>query len=199
MDKLRQTLVPIDAILLLGGDLERETLTAELAAGFSKDFSGTGMALEDRVLRALADPCIPIFISSGHGHVEEIFISKGVDPDRIRLDTRATDTVTNYTTMVPNLRRAGFRHIAVITSDYHRQRSDQIAWRVFAAFGMLYTLCGLPSNAEFGKNSPESYVRRWRDVIRIWLWLLCGIELSFLGRFIHPERFWHRAVSAFQK
>lgn len=197
MAETDQGLVPVDAILLLGGDAERERLAANLAAGNTRGFRESSIGISELTIEILAQPCIPIFISSGHGNVREIFISAGVDAKRIRIDTRATDTVTNYTTMVPPLRAAGYHHIAVVTSDYHSRRAALIARHIFRALEMQYTLCTLPSSSECGLDISETELRCWRDFIRIWLWIVCGFELSCLGRIMHPERFWHRPMSAF--
>lgn len=188
----------IDAILLLGGDPQRERLAAEVAAGNLDALNYCRTVSNMSGLQALVNSRVPIFISSGHGDVGEVFLSTGVDAQRVRIDTRATDTVTNFTTMVPNMKKAGYRHVAVVTSDYHVQRADCIAREVFGALGMAYKLCSLPSSTEISQHMQESRLRVWRDRIRIRLWLLCGIELGFLGRLTHPERFWHKPVSAFR-
>eukprot|EP00884_Botryococcus_braunii_P006603 jgi/Botrbrau1/15944/Bobra.0260s0005.1 len=193
-----QASAPVDAILLLGGDAEREFLTAELAAGNFRELPEISAGLSDPVVEVLVNPRIPIFISSGHGNVGQVFISAGVDAKRIHLDTRATDTVTNYTTLVPPLIAAGYRHVAVVTSDYHVQRADLIARHIFRALRMQYTMCSLPSTNKFGQDFGETKLRMWRDLIRTWLWLYCGLDVSFLGRIIHPERFRHRPVNAFE-
>lgn len=187
----------IDAILLLGGDSQRERLTAEVAAGNIEASSYCRALSDNSALEALADSRVPIFISSGHGNVGEVFLSAGVNGHRARVDTRATDTVSNFTTMAPGLKEAGYQHIAVVTSDYHVHRAECIAREVFRALGMAYTMCSLPSSTATSQQMQESTLRAWRDRFRIRLWLLCGVDLGFLGRLSHPERFWHRPVSAF--
>jgi uncharacterized SAM-binding protein YcdF (DUF218 family) len=210
------TALDIDAILVLGGDEERERVTAELAAGCKPSRVSAGVPSErhrmagcaftssaKRILRTisryqyvLSDQRVPMYISSGHGNVGEVFAAEGVPPCRVKIDTRATDTVTNFTTMLPGLNQRDLRHILVVTSDYHMGRAGPVAQLALEGCGLACSLCSLPSTCRTGASA-ESAARKWRDVVRIKLWLLTGLELSFLGRLTHPERFWHVPVSAF--
>ncbi len=96
------------AILMLGGDPNREVFTAQ----FAQDY-----------------PDLPIWISSGISDIRAhiVFRNANISAHRLHLDRRATDTVTNFTTLVGDLNTAGVRHLYLITSDYHMARARAIA------------------------------------------------------------------------
>ncbi|GAX39163.1 hypothetical protein NIES4075_01140 [Tolypothrix sp. NIES-4075] len=56
-----------------------------------------------------------------------IFHSFGVPNQRLHLDGRATDTVTNFTSLVEDFVSQKLQHIYLITSDYHMKRARAIA------------------------------------------------------------------------
>ena len=80
------------AILTLGGGHQREVFTAEFA---------------------IAHPKMPIWVSTGTKEVRarEIFHQAGINNRRIYLDRRATDTVTNFTTLVADFKKQRIQHI----------------------------------------------------------------------------------------
>ena len=139
------------AILTLGGDHNREAFTAQFAQ---------------------AHPDMPIWVSSGipDPQAHAIFKAAHISPSRYHLDRRATDTVTNFTTLVNDLASAGILHLYLITSDYHMARAGAIATLVLGSRGIAFTPVSIPTpNA-----MPESPLRILRDTGRSILWLTTG-------------------------
>ena len=137
-------------VLVLGGAHNREPTAAKLAAKY---------------------PQLEVWVSSGllPPQANEIFLTQNVSLTRVNLDYRATDTVTNFTTLVNKLQANDIRHIYLVTSDFHMQRSKAIAFWVLGSRGIAYTPVVVPSN-----QPPEPHHKIWRDVGRSLLWILTG-------------------------
>ncbi len=138
------------AILVLGGGRDREPIAAQLAA---------------------RQPNLQIWISNGvsPSQANKIFLAEDVSLNRLNLDYKATDTVTNFTTLVTVLKTQGIQHVYLVTSDFHMRRSKAIAFWVLGSHGIAYTPVPV-----FSKQSSEPLHKIWRDVVRSWLWLLTG-------------------------
>ena len=138
------------AILVLGGSTQREKFAAQFAR---------------------QHPDIPIWISSGSpkGYAERVFAKAGVDQSRLHLDYRAVDTVTNFTTLVDELRTRSIKSIYLITSDYHMRRACVIGEIVLGSRGIDFKPVSAPS-----ERSPEPIEKAIRDGARAWLWLTTG-------------------------
>lgn len=138
------------AILTLGGRPARETFTAEFAR---------------------LHPELKVWVSSGllPQHSRPIFRDQGISDDRVNLDYRALDTVTNFTTLVKDLERQNIHHIYLITSDYHMTRAEAIATIVLGSHGIAFTTISVPSG-----KPPESHLHVARDVARSVVWLFTG-------------------------
>ncbi len=142
------------AILMLGGGGDREEFTAY----FAKDY-----------------PDLDVWISSGKDPtaVRAIFAaakSSVYSPQgggRLRLDYSASDTVTNFTTLVAPLQQQHIRHVFLITSEYHMPRARTIATFVFGSQGIAVTPIASPSN-----EPQESVWRTVRDAGRSILWIV---------------------------
>ncbi|MFW6358680.1 MAG: YdcF family protein [Chroococcales cyanobacterium] len=137
-----------EAILMLGGDFSRERFTGE----FSQQH-----------------PDLPIWVSGTYPRGREILGGYKIDPILLHYDDRATDTVTNFTTMVDVLKKNNISHVYLITSDYHMPRSTAIGTVVFGSRGITFTRVPVPSNQE-----PEETLRIARDVGRSVIWLVTG-------------------------
>lgn len=139
-----------EAILVLGGSDDREPAAAQLAA---------------------QKPDLEVWVSSGLGPTQanQVFSAQNVILTRVNLDYNATDTVTNFTTLVAKLQSHNIRHIYLVTSDFHMQRSKAIAFWVLGSRGIAYTPVIVPSN-----RAPEPFHKTWRDVGRSLLWLITG-------------------------
>jgi uncharacterized SAM-binding protein YcdF (DUF218 family) len=91
-------------ILVLGGDKDRELAAAYLAR---KDG-------------------LPVVVSGGSNpeYAHWIFEERqGLPRERVQLDYRASDTLSNFTSLVDDLRRARVRHALLVTSTDHMDRA----------------------------------------------------------------------------
>ncbi|MEA5619741.1 YdcF family protein [Cronbergia sp. UHCC 0137] len=138
------------AILTLGGDPNREKFTAQFAQ---------------------QHPHLDIWVSSGISPelANTIFQTAGVSKSRLHLDYRAVDTVTNFTTLVDDLKQHQIQHIYLITSEYHLPRAKTIATIVLGSQGITFTPISIPS-----QQPKESTMRIVRDSARAVLWIISG-------------------------
>ncbi|AFZ27947.1 hypothetical protein Cylst_5972 [Cylindrospermum stagnale PCC 7417] len=138
------------AILTLGGGSDREEFTAEFAKKY---------------------PCLGIWVSSGSVPtvVRDIFQAANISSDRFRLDYRAVDTVTNFTTLVPDFQQRRIQHVYLITSNFHMPRAKAIATIVLGSQGITFTPVSVPSS-----YPKESILRILRDSGRSLLWVFTG-------------------------
>jgi uncharacterized SAM-binding protein YcdF (DUF218 family) len=146
------------AIFTLGGRPAREAFTAEFAQSY---------------------PNLPIWISSGmnSAKAQPFFTAAGIDLNRVNFDFQATDTVTNFTTLVDEFNRRHIRHVYLITSDFHMVRARAIAAIVFGSRRIITTPVVVPS-----RTTPESKIHVLRDIVRSVVWLLTqqtGAHLRF--------------------
>lgn len=138
------------AILMLGGRPARENFTTEFAA---------------------LHPDLKIWVSSGMrpNEARSLFQASGIPETHLHLDYRAVDTVTNFTTLVNDLKQQNIQHVYLITSDYHMPRAKAIATIVLGSHGITFTPIRVPSYIP-----SESTFRIARDVGRSVLWLITG-------------------------
>lgn len=141
------------AILVLGGEPIRERFAAQFA-------------LQHRDL--------PIFVSSGspEEYARYVFEQAGVSPQRLTLDYRATDTVTNFTTMLDTLSDRQIKSVYVLTSDFHMPRAQMIGSIILGSRGITMHPIAIPSD-----HASESAFKTLRDGVRSVLWLVTGSPL----------------------
>jgi uncharacterized SAM-binding protein YcdF (DUF218 family) len=146
----RNYFIPAKALIVLGGHEERERFAAQLAYQY---------------------PDLPIWVSSGSpkDYAERIFTNAGIDKDRLHLDYRASDTVTNFTTLVDELQTKNIDSVYLITSENHMLRARIIGEIVFGSRGILLKPIAVPS-----QNPPEPLEKCLRDGARSILWLTTG-------------------------
>ncbi|MEL6228390.1 MAG: YdcF family protein [Cyanobacteria bacterium J06627_3] len=144
--------------LVLGGDAKRE----EFAAQFATE-----------------NPDMDVWISSGANpeYSTWVFQESQVSLERLHLDYRAVDTVTNFTTLVDDFDRLGIESVYLITSDYHMRRANTIAAIVLGSRGIHYK--SLPVASE---RPPEPLLRSLRDGGRSILWVFTGKTGSELAQ-----------------
>ncbi|MGD1948843.1 MAG: YdcF family protein [Leptolyngbyaceae cyanobacterium] len=144
--------------LVLGGDAKRE----EFAAQFATEH-----------------PDLDVWISSGANpeYSTWVFQESQVPLERLHLDYRAVDTVTNFTTLVDDFERLGIESVYLITSDYHMRRANTIAAIVLGSRGIHYK--PLPVASE---RPPEPWLRSLRDGGRSILWVFTGKTGSELAQ-----------------
>jgi len=141
------------AILTLGGGNNREQFTAQFAQQF---------------------PHLDIWVSSGVNppQARPLFQAAGVKNDRLHLDYRATDTVTNFTTLVADFKQKRIQHLYLLTSSFHMPRAKAIATLILGSQGIAFTPITIP---ELGKDQhEESLTRILRDCGRSLLWITTG-------------------------
>jgi uncharacterized SAM-binding protein YcdF (DUF218 family) len=138
------------ALLVLGGAIEREVFAAKFA---------------------LNHPELPIWVSSGSNpeFAQWVFSEAGIESDRVHLDYRAVDTVTNFTTLVDELKAQGIESVYLITSDDHMRRAQIIGEIVLGSRGISFKPVAVPSG-----RTPEPMEKALRDGARAILWLTTG-------------------------
>lgn len=138
------------AILTLGGGLVREEFTAQFAKHY---------------------PSLEIWVSSGTVSkiARPIFQSAGIPDQRVHLDYRAIDTVTNFTSLVADFKSRNIQHLFLITSDFHMKRAKAIATIVLGSHGIAFTPVSVPSD-----KPVETKLHILRDVGRSVFWLVTG-------------------------
>jgi uncharacterized SAM-binding protein YcdF (DUF218 family) len=148
--QLRSVMTKPQAVLVLGGEAERERYAAEFA---------------------VTHPNLPVWISSGapREYSEWVFSEAGVDLDRLKLDYRAVDTLTNFTTLVDDLKAQGVTKVYLITSDYHMRRSRMIGEIVLGSRGIDFQPVAIPS-----QEPEESLSKAVRDGGRSLVWVTTG-------------------------
>ncbi|WP_324616332.1 YdcF family protein [Lusitaniella coriacea] len=172
------------AILMLGGNFDREVFTAEFARQHltvrqRADGRGQkGQNYTDRESEKLGsweevseeqDLALDIWVSSGLERQKAIaiFQNAGIPNHRLHLDYRAVDTVTNFSTLVPDFKRRNIRHVYLLTSDFHLPRANAIASIILGSQGITFTSIAIPSG-----DPPESKWRIARDMARSLLWVV---------------------------
>ena len=140
------------AIFVLGGDDDRMRFAAE----FWRSHKDLAIWVSD--------------YQSMLEHDRQIFQKFDIPEQQLRLDGRATDTVTNFTTLAEDFTDQKLQHIYLITSDYHLARVRAIATIVLGSQGIVVTPLAVPSSG----NKSESLLRVLRDCGRSILWLFSG-------------------------
>lgn len=165
--QLSKQLRPPEAIFVLGGDEQRERFAAQLAA---------------------KKPNLPVWVSSGspQGYAQRIFAKAGIEQERLHLDYQARDTVTNFTTLVDELKSQGIDSVYLVTSDSHMNRARLIGEIVFGSRGIAIKPLAVPS-----PSPPESTPKCLRDGARAVLWLVTGRT----GETLFPARAAREAVN----
>jgi uncharacterized SAM-binding protein YcdF (DUF218 family) len=140
------------AILVLGGSPTREKFAAQFA---------------------LQHPQLPIFVSSGspEEYAEYVFDQAGVKRDRIHLDYRAVDTVTNFTVMVTELQQRKITDVYVLTSEFHMPRALVIGKIILGSRGIEMHPISIPSSIK-----SENPAKSLRDGFRSVVWLVTGSQ-----------------------
>jgi uncharacterized SAM-binding protein YcdF (DUF218 family) len=146
---------PPQMILVLGGDKDREIVAADLA----------------RRRR------LPVVVSGGTNpeYAHWLFQERARLPERqVRLDYRARDTLSNFTSLVDDLRRARIRHALLVTSSDHMDRALLVGRIVAGSRGIHLT----PVPVSCGDLcAAEGRRRVWGDGARAAVWVLSGRDV----------------------
>jgi len=146
---------PPQMILVLGGDVDREKAAARLARRDG----------------------LPVVVSGGTNpeYAHWLFEQReGLPPHQVHLDYRASDTVSNFTTLVDDLRQAHIRHALLVTSSDHMERALLVGRIVAGSRGIYLTPVAVPCG---DRCRPEGRRKVWGDGARALVWLLCGRDL----------------------
>lgn len=138
------------AFFTLGGEPAREQFTAELAQWY---------------------PSLEIWVSSPPvpEKTRKTFQAVGIPIKKLHIDTRAVDTVTNFTSLVGDFKKRQLQHLYLITSDFHMPRAKAIATLVFGSRGIAFTPLSVPSD-----RPKENILHVLRDISRSLLWIVTG-------------------------
>lgn len=138
------------AFFTLGGEPAREEFTAELAQWY---------------------PSLEIWVSSPPvpEKTRKTFQAVDIPKTQLHIDTRAVDTVTNFTSLVADFKKRRLQHLYLITSDFHMPRAKAIATLVFGSRGIAFTPLSVPS-----ERPKETTLHIIRDVLRSLLWIFTG-------------------------
>jgi uncharacterized SAM-binding protein YcdF (DUF218 family) len=148
--ELENTWVEPQAIFVLGGETGRE----KFAAQFAREH-----------------PNLPVWISGGapKGYTNRVFAKAGLNKQNLHLDYQASDTVTNFTTLVDRFESQGVDCVYLVTSDDHMQRARVIGEIVFGSRGIRVKPITFESHRE---SEPTRKIVR--DGVRSLLWWATG-------------------------
>ncbi len=152
--EIENTSIEPQVIFVLGGEVGREKFAAQFAQ---------------------KHPHLPIWISGGapQGYTKRVFTKAGVATKNLHLDYQATDTVSNFTTLVEQFESEGIHSVYLVTSDDHIQRARLIGEIVFGSRGIKV------KPITFVSGRPAEPIRKTvRDTIRALLWLGTGYSGS---------------------
>ena len=143
-------------ILVLGGDVAREREAAALAARQG----------------------LPVVVSGGSNpeYAHWLFEQRqGLPPHQVQLDYRARDTLSNFTSLVDDLRQARIRHALLVTSSDHMGRALLVGRIVAGSRGIHLT--PVPVSCA-DRCQPEGRRKVWGDGLRAAVWVLSGRDLK---------------------
>ncbi len=158
--------LPAQAIVVLGGEVNRENFAARMAQQY---------------------PDLPVWVSSGTNpeYAEWVFLEQGgIERDRLHLDYRAVDTVTNFTTLVGDLEASGIHKIYLVTSRSHMRRARIIGEIVLGSRGIVMAPVTVPS-----EMAQEPLKKSIRDGVRAFLWLVTGYTGADLRDILRTNHF----------
>lgn len=162
---------PAQVILVLGGDVDREQHAAALARQRG----------------------LPVVVSGGSNpeYAQWLFEQhQGLPSQQVQLDYRATDTLSNFTSLVDDLRQARVRHALLVTSSDHMDRALLVGRIVAGSRGIHLT----PEPVDCAEQClPERRRKVWGDGLRAALWVVSGRDLRhWAAERLAPERWTER-------
>jgi uncharacterized SAM-binding protein YcdF (DUF218 family) len=147
---LENSWIEPQAIFVLGGETGREKFAAQFAQ---------------------EHPTLPVWISGGapKKYTKRVFAKAGMGSQNLHLDYQASDTVTNFTTLVDRFESQGIKSVYLVTSDDHMQRARLIGEIVFGSRGIKVKPVTFVSH-----RAAEPKAKTLRDGFRSLLWLATG-------------------------
>ncbi|MCT0206339.1 YdcF family protein [Synechococcus sp. CS-1332] len=146
---------PPQMILVLGGDADREAAAARLARTDG----------------------LPVVVTGGTNpeYAHWLFQQKeGLPSRQVQLDYRARDTVSNFTSLVDDLRKSRIRHALLVTSTDHMERALLVGRIVAGSRGIHLTPVPVPCG---DLCVVEGRRRLWGDGARAALWVISGRDI----------------------
>jgi len=146
---------PPQMILMLGRNADREAAAARLARSDG----------------------LPVVVTGGTNpeYAQWLFQQKeGLPSRQVHLDYRARDTVSNFTSLVDDLRQARIRHALLVTSTDHMQRALLVGRIVAGSRGIHLTPVPVPCG---DLCVVEGRRRLWGDGARAALWVISGQDI----------------------
>lgn len=145
---------PPQLVLVLGGDVDRERMGARLARQLD----------------------LPLLVSGGSNpdYAEWMLGEERFNPDRVILDYRARDTLSNFTSVVDELQADGVRHVLLVTSEDHLPRSMAVGQVVAGSRGIQLTGVRVACRNECAQ---EGLLKHWTDWVRAVAWVMTGRDL----------------------
>jgi uncharacterized SAM-binding protein YcdF (DUF218 family) len=150
---------PVDAVLVLGGSVQREIRAARLANRY---------------------PDIPILIAHGSDDpcILSVFQEEGARLEKVWLEKCSESTFDNFFFSIPILRRWKVHKIKLVTSGTHVQRAKLMGKILLGTQGIAVEMDTVKEKGVPGNR--ESKLKTTLDVTRSIMW-------SFFSQFIHPS------------
>ncbi len=159
-------------ILVLGGDVDREHVGVRLASNLK----------------------LPLVVSGGSNPEHAIWLinNAGISPDLVKLDYRAHDTLSNFTSLVDELVVKGVNHTLLVTSEDHLKRAMTVGWIVAGSRGIHLTGISVPCKPLCEEEHVNKYLF---DLARSITWVLTGKDLRTWAKKQWPKAFADFSVS----
>ena len=141
-------------VMVLGGDVDREKVGARLASQLNLPLLGSGGSTPE--------------------YAEWLLEQERLEPEQVRLDYRAKDTLSNFTSVVDELQQQGVRHVLLVTSEDHLPRSMAVGQVVAGSRGIHLT--GVPVACR-PDCAPEGQLKQISDWVRALMWVVTGRDL----------------------
>jgi uncharacterized SAM-binding protein YcdF (DUF218 family) len=97
-----------------------------------------------------------------------------LNPERVTLDYRARDTLSNFTSVVDELRSEGIQHVLLVTSEDHLARSMAVGQVVAGSRGIQLTGVPVACAPDCGE---EGRLKQISDWLRAMAWVITGRDL----------------------
>lgn len=111
---------------------------------------------------------------SNREYAEWMLNEERFNPDRATLDYRARDTLSNFTSVVDELKADGVRHVLLVTSEDHLPRSMAVGQVVAGSRGIQLT--GIPVACR-EDCTQEGRLKQWSDWLRAVAWVMTGSDI----------------------
>ncbi len=149
---------PVQLILVLGGDIKREYAGIDLARKLS----------------------IPLILSGGSNpeHAKWLISKSNIPTKLVKLDYRAHDTLSNFTSLIDEIKFQGIRHTLLVTSEDHLPRAMNVGRIIAGSRGIKITSLSVPCKPYC---QVESFQKHISDVVRAIAWVSTGKDLRVIA------------------